>query len=97
MVNQMCGDMKLVPVRPEATNADGVGVGEVLNEPTLRVQVLNLERVQVALGALPHQGYVLQKRHSLQARGGGAICDWPTKGGCKVSIRVSQRGVVCQC
>jgi hypothetical protein len=61
----MCGDIKLVPVRPEPANADGVGVGEVLNEAALRVQVLNLERVQVALGTLPHQGYVLQKRHSL--------------------------------
>ncbi len=55
----MCGDMKLVPVRPETANADGVGVGEVLNEAALRVQVLNLERVQVALWTLPHQGYVL--------------------------------------
>jgi hypothetical protein len=63
--------MKLVPVRPEAANADGVGVGEVLNEATLRVQVLNLERVQVALRTLPHQGYVLQKSHTLQARGWG--------------------------
>jgi hypothetical protein len=65
----MCGDMKLVPVRPEPANADGVGVGEVLNEPALRVQVLNLERVQVTLGTLPHQGYVLQKTHTLQAPG----------------------------
>jgi hypothetical protein len=76
----MCGDMKLVPVRPEAANADGVGVGEVLYEAALRVQVLNLERVQVTLWTLPHQGYVLQRAQPFKhggggGEGGGAIWD----------------------
>ncbi len=68
----MCGDMELVPVRPEPANADWVGVGEVLNEATLRVQVLNLERVQVTLRTLPHQGYVLQRAQPSSTGGGGA-------------------------
>ena len=50
---------KPVPVGSEATDADGVGVGEVLYESTLGVQVLHLEGVEVPLGAVPHQGDVL--------------------------------------